>query len=908
MHTPSTKNKSNGTELSGAPRFPSAGRHAPDSSEGQPRREDAGIRPRRTGKPFSREEGQSGHGSSRGDRSYPREGRRDFSGRGERRFSHDDRPSFHRDRSYDNSENGSDRGSFRDERPSFSRDRSYDNSENGSDRGFSRDEKPSFSHDRRPGRPYSREDRENFSGRGERRFPHNDRPSFHRDRSYDNSENGSERSTFRDERPSFSRDRRPGRPYSREDRKDFSGRGEHRFPHNDRPSFHRDRSYDNSENGSERSTFRDERPSFSRDRRPGRPYSREDREDFSGRGEHRFPHNDRPSFHRDRSYDNSENRSERGTFRDERPSFSRDRRPGRPYSREDRKDFPGRGEHRFSHNDRPSFQRDRSYDNSENGSERGSFRDERPFSDSERHPGRPYMREDRADSAWREERRFPRNDSTASDSGSRPGRPYMREDRADSTPLGERSFSRGGRPSFSRDTEPRSDSSRGGYRGDSRPAPSSDDDGRSGYGQRKPFAKRWTVDEKDEQDFLRGSQFDGRDGYDVIILGAGASGLSCALRCTELGLSVCVIDRERTPARKLAICGGGRANFTNSSLTPDCYLCGTPGFVDPVLDAFSTMGMTRFMDSLGLPWEKREGGRYFLATSARDLVSALIRGCKKGRFALRTGLNVPADGVRVSDGSVTLTAKDGTSVKGRHLVLALGSPACPAVGATGFGYALAQALGHHVITPEAALTPFILPEDSALFGLQGVSLPVELTVGGETKRTFRDDLLFTHEGLSGPAALKASLFWHRDEPVTIDFFAGQDPGPIFSDEQCGRGTPRSILSKRMPQSLVDSLVPAELLDRRCAEIAKAEREGLLQNLRKYTLVPAGTAGLRFAEVCRGGVDTSEVVPMTFFSRVVPGLSIIGELLDVTGILGGYNLHWAIASGRLAAIALRTRLG
>ena len=815
MHTPSTKNKSNGTELSGAPRFPSAGRHAPDSSEGQPRREDAGTRHRRTGKPFSREEGQSGHGSSRGGRSYPREGRRDFSGRGERRFSHDDRPSFHRDRSYDSSENGS-------------------------DRGFSRDEKPSFSRDRRPGRPYTREDRKDFSGRGEHRFSHDDRPSFQRDHRYDRSGDGTDRGFSRDERPSFSRDRRPGRPYSREDREDFSGRGERRFSHNDRPSFQRDHRYDRSGDGTDRGFSRDERPSFSRDRRPGRPYSRENREDFPGRGEHRFPHNDRPSFHRDRSYDNSENRSERGTFRDERPSFSRDR----------------------------------SYDNSENGSERGSFRDERPFSDSERHPGRP----------------------------------YMREDRADSTPLGERSFSRDGRPSFSRDTAPRSDSSRGGYRGDSRPAPSSDDDGRSGYGQRKPFAKRWTVDEKDEQDFLRGNQFDGRDGYDVIILGAGASGLSCALRCTELGLSVCVIDRERTPARKLAICGGGRANFTNSSLTPDCYLCGTPGFVDPVLDAFSTMGMTRFMDSLGLPWEKREGGRYFLATSARDLVSALIRGCKKGRFALRTGLNVPADGVRVSDGSVTLTAKDGTSVKGRHLVLALGSPACPAVGATGFGYALAQSLGHHVITPEAALTPFILPEDSALFGLQGVSLPVELTVGGETKRTFRDDLLFTHEGLSGPAALKASLFWHRDEPVTIDFFAGQDPGPIFSDEQCGRGTPRSILSKRMPQSLVDSLVPAELLDRRCAEIAKAEREGLLQNLRKYTLVPAGTAGLRFAEVCRGGVDTSEVVPMTFFSRVVPGLSIIGELLDVSGLLGGYNLHWAIASGRLAAIALRTRLG
>ncbi|MDD7476580.1 MAG: FAD-dependent oxidoreductase, partial [Desulfovibrio sp.] len=411
MHTPSTKNKSNGTELSGAPRFPSAGRHAPDNSEGQPRREDAGIRPRRTGKPFSREEGQSGHGSSRGGRPYTREGRKDFSGRGERRFSHDDRPSFQRVRSYDRSGDGT-------------------------DRGFSRDE-----------------------------------------------------------RPSFSRDRCPGRPYTREDRKDFSGRGERRFSHNDRPSFHRDRSYDNSENGAERGSFRDERPAFNHDRRPGRPYYREDREDFSGRGERRF-----------------------------------------------------------SHDGRPSFQRDRSYDNSENGAERGSFRNERP--------------------------------------------------------------------SFSRDTAPHSDSFRGGYRGDSRPAPSSGDDGRSGYGQRKPFAKRWTVDEKDEQDFLRGNQFDGRNGYDVIILGAGASGLSCALRCTELGLSVCVIDRERTPARKLAICGGGRDYYTNSSLTPDCYLCGTPGFVDPVLDAFSTMGMTRFMDSLGLPWEKREGGRYFLATSARDLVSA----------------------------------------------------------------------------------------------------------------------------------------------------------------------------------------------------------------------------------------------------------------------------------------------
>lgn len=824
MHTPSTKNKSTGTELSGPPRFPSAGRHAPDSSEGLPRRENAGISPRRTGKPFSRKEGQSDHDSSGRGRSYPREGRRDFSGRGEHRFSHDNRPFCNRDRRYDRSEDRADHG---------------------------------------------------FSC---------------------------------DDRPSFNSDRQHGGPYTRESSGDFSGRRERRFSHDRKPSFHRDRSYTNSENRSEYGSFRDERPSFNRDRRPGRPYMREDRTDSTPREERRFSHGGTASFHRDHSYDRSESRPGRGSFRDERTAFSHDRRPGRPCTREDRENFSGRGGRHFSHDGRPAFSHDRRYDRSENQSDRGFSRDDRPFFDRGHHPGRPYMREDRADSTPREERRFPRSDRPVSDRDRRPGRPYMREDHADSTPREKRRVFHDDRPSFSRDTAPHSDFFRSGYRGDSRPVPSSGDDGRSGYGQRKPFAKRWTVGEEDEQDFLRENQFDGRDGYDVIILGAGASGLSCALRCTELGLSVCVIDRERTPARKLAICGGGRANFTNSSLTPDCYLCGTPDFVDPVLDAFSTMGMTRFMDSLGLPWEKREGGRYFLATSARDLVSALIRGCRRGRFALRTGLNVPAGGVRVSDGSVALTAKDGTSIKGRHLVLALGSPACPAVGATGFGYALAQALGHHVITPEAALTPFILPEDSTLSGLQGVSLPVELTVGGETKRTFRDDLLFTHEGLSGPAALKASLFWHRDEPITIDFFAGQDPGPIFSDERCGRGTPRSILSKRLPQSLVDSLLPAELPDRRCAEIAKAEREKILQNLRKYTLVPSGTAGLRYAEVCRGGVDTSEVVPMTFFSRVVPGLSIVGELLDVTGLLGGYNLHWAVASGRLAAIALRTRLG
>ena len=803
--------------------------------------------------------GRSGHRhfSRGGHGSFRRDG-------GERHFSRRDRSpdgSFRHERRGDASGGYGDRDGQRGERFSGRRSspdgkfgrRDYGDrwhSREDGENSFRRERREEYgSHERRPYGERSGERRE-YAGRdGERRFSRED-------------------SGFsRHDRPDYG-SRRPGRGGFRD------GRSEGRF----------------SRSSGER--FRKDRPSFD-------SHSREDRsgDRFTPREGRRYSRDDGDGF-----------RSERGYARDGRSGDLAPAHEGRRYSRDGGDGF---------HKDRPSFgghsRDERSGDRfepregrrySREGGE--GFRKDRPSFDN-------HSRDERSGDRFtlREGRRYSRDDGSGERAPAHEGRRYSREGGSsyltgagaseESPSEGRRFFRDDGESARPERPAPRPERSPAPFRGGSGAAPS------DGAAQRRPLAKRWVVDEKAEQEFLSENQYDGRDGYDVIIMGAGASGLSCALRCTELGLSVCVIDRERTPARKLAISGGGYANFTNSTLTPDCYLCGTPDFVPPVLDAFCTMGMTRFMDSLGLPWEKREGGRYFLKTRARDLVSALIRGCRKGRFTLRTGLNVPAEGMDISDSGIAMTAKDGTQIKGRHLVLALGSPACPAVGASGYGYALAQQLGHRVITPEAALTPFLLPENSPLFGLQGVSLPVDLTTGGEAKRSFRDDLLFTHEGLSGPAALKASLFWHREEPITIDFFAGKDPGPIFSDEACGRGTPRSILSRLMPQSLVDSLVPEDMLDRRCAEIGKAKREELLQSLRQFTFVPSGTAGLRHAEVCRGGVDTSEVVPMTFFSRLVPRLSIIGELLDVTGLLGGYNLHWAMASGRLAATALYTKL-
>ena len=388
---------------------------------------------------------------------------------------------------------------------------------------------------------------------------------------------------------------------------------------------------------------------------------------------------------------------------------------------------------------------------------------------------------------------------------------------------------------------------------------------------------------------------------DVIILGAGAAGLMCAAHLVDLGLSVCVLDRSRTPARKLALAGGGHANFSNRNISPSHYVCGQEGFVAPVLEKMGTDAMVRTMELLGMAYEERGKGKLFLTNTGADLARALLARCRKGDFTLLLGEHLREDCVRPEEERLMVRSQ-GARLAARHVVLALGSPACPASGATGLGYAMAQHLGHSVITPRAALTPLTLPETSPWLALSGVSLPVKLTV---CDKTIGDDMLFTRTGLSGPAILKASLYWKEGEALEIDLLPHELQG-LFGDEN-GKRTPRSVLSRLMPQRLVDLVLPENLANRRCAELSREMREELEERVHALKVLPSSRAGLRQAEVCMGGVDCAEIEPVTFASKIENRVSIIGEMLDVTGHLGGYNLHWAFASALLCADAVAKSL-
>ncbi len=387
--------------------------------------------------------------------------------------------------------------------------------------------------------------------------------------------------------------------------------------------------------------------------------------------------------------------------------------------------------------------------------------------------------------------------------------------------------------------------------------------------------------------------------FDVLILGAGASGLMCAAALAARGLSTALVDRARSPGRKLALCGGGRANFTNRHMDTGAYVTGRPDFVEAVLSAVTCADILRVVEGLGLPWEEREGGRIFLGTPAPELVRALARRCRRGGASLFLEERFGPESLSFPGQEARLETASGLVCRARNLVLALGSPACPASGATGLGYALARSLGHGLVKPRAALTPLLLPPDSGFPALSGMSLPVRIGCGDwETE----DDLLFTRTGLSGPAALKASLRWQEGLEIVLDFLP-KGPALPFSDEAAGAKTPRQALAGRLPQRLADLLTEGAGARRHCAELSRGEREALTGRVHSFRLVPAGLAGLRHAEVCLGGVDCAEVEPLTFRSRKNPLVRIIGEMLDVTGELGGFNLHWAFASALLAARAL-----
>jgi predicted Rossmann fold flavoprotein len=389
------------------------------------------------------------------------------------------------------------------------------------------------------------------------------------------------------------------------------------------------------------------------------------------------------------------------------------------------------------------------------------------------------------------------------------------------------------------------------------------------------------------------------ESYDAIVLGAGAAGLMCAATAGQRGKRVLLVDHADEPGKKILISGGGRCNFTNVNTAPDRYLSANPHFAKSALGRYSPQDFIALVDGYGVAWHEKTLGQLFCDGSARQIVDLLVEECARGQVKLSLGEPVAA--IDHADGRFRCTIA-GRAYSAPALILATGGPSIPKLGATAFAYDVARQFGLTVVQPRPALVPLTLGADDALFReLSGVSAEV---VVRWNKVRFREAALFTHRGLSGPAMLQISSYWQHRTPIGVDFLPDR-PGDWLLDEK--RGRPRAqfqaMLARHLPDRLAGALAErlglgGELVNQTDKVLRAAEAR-----LRDWQFAPSGTEGFAKAEVTAGGISTAELSSRTLEAKRVPGLHAIGEAVDVTGWLGGYNFQWAWASGRAAGEAL-----
>jgi len=389
------------------------------------------------------------------------------------------------------------------------------------------------------------------------------------------------------------------------------------------------------------------------------------------------------------------------------------------------------------------------------------------------------------------------------------------------------------------------------------------------------------------------------DQFDAIILGAGGAGLMCALTAGQRGRRVLVIDHADAPGKKILISGGGRCNFTNIHTAPDRYLSANPHFAKSALGRYSPLDFIDLVERHGIAWHEKTLGQLFCDGSAKQIVQMLLDECEAGGVEIR--LSSPIADVTHADGHFTVTHGSHTAIA-PALVIATGGPSIPKLGATGFAYDLARKFGLKVVEPRPALVPLTLGGEETLFRtLSGVATEVVARAG---KTSFREAALFTHRGLSGPAILQISSYWRNGESVGIDFLPDAAPGWLTAAKRARpRAHLRSALGEHLPDRLAETLaerlaLPGELVAQRDAALTEAEHR-----LADWRFTPNGSEGFAKAEVTVGGIATTGLSSQTMATRHLPGLYAIGEAVDVTGWLGGYNFQWAWASGWAAGQAL-----
>ena len=383
---------------------------------------------------------------------------------------------------------------------------------------------------------------------------------------------------------------------------------------------------------------------------------------------------------------------------------------------------------------------------------------------------------------------------------------------------------------------------------------------------------------------------------DILIIGAGAAGLMCAATAGYKGKKVVVVDMGKKPGRKILISGGGRCNFTNENARAEHYICNNPHFAKSALSRYSAQDFIELVERHGVNYHHKTLGQLFCDDSAQDIVNVLMTECDWAGVEVHLRNEVLAVSKTASGYQVKTT---GATYTCTSLVVASGGLTMPKLGASPIGYKIAEQFGLNILPTTPALVPFTLHDhDKNRFdGLSGISIPTE--VSSDDGTTFKENILFTHRGLSGPAILQISSFWRAGQAVTIDLLPEKSLEVLINDWRVNQGQKslKNQLSTILPKRFIESLITSnDIPDKNINQLDHAEIAALSQYIQAWKIKPNGTEGYRTAEVTLGGVNTDELSSKTFEAKKSSGLYFIGEVIDVTGWLGGYNFQFAWASG------------
>jgi len=386
------------------------------------------------------------------------------------------------------------------------------------------------------------------------------------------------------------------------------------------------------------------------------------------------------------------------------------------------------------------------------------------------------------------------------------------------------------------------------------------------------------------------------DIFDVIIIGAGAAGLMCAATAAQRGRNVLVIEHNKKVGKKILISGGGRCNFTNLLVHPENFISGNPHFCKSALSRFNEQDFISLVEKHNIPYHEKTLGQLFCDGKSNEIVELLLKECEEAGAEIKTSCEIIQIG---KDNSFKVETSNG-NFTAESLVIATGGPTISKIGATGFGYKIAEQFGITVVKPQPSLVPFTWNKDDLkkYSTLSGVSVDSIVQCGGNS---FRGNILFTHKGLSGPAILQISNYWNEGGELGINLLPGTDLSEKIKEwkRESQKALLMTLLGAILPKRVAQRFLELSGYDKPVNQYNERDIERVSTIFQEWKVIPPGTEGFEKAEVTKGGIDTNELSSKTFEAKKVEGLYFIGEVIDVTGWLGGYNFQWAWSSGYCA---------